>query len=165
MAVRINRREREPKPDISPITSEFKDVTHPKHYTSHPSRVEAITICRHLQFNVGNAFKYVFRRGIKEADGLTRLQSIAKDLDKALWYLRDEKISVVSKAPDYPSPRPIHPEASFSILKIISAEPDPLAKQVYQRFLGLWVGTKPHQYLDALTDLERTIRELKIAAK
>jgi hypothetical protein len=33
------------------------NVNHPKHYTAHPSGVEAVTICEHFSFNVGNAIK------------------------------------------------------------------------------------------------------------
>ena len=31
------------------------NVNHPKHYNSHPSGVEAIVICEHMPFNIGNA--------------------------------------------------------------------------------------------------------------
>lgn len=57
-------------------------VNNPKHYTSHPSAVECIEITRHLSFNRGNAFKYLFRRNDKG--------SPMQDLQKALWYIRDE---------------------------------------------------------------------------
>ncbi len=57
-------------------------VNHPRHYTSHPSGVEAIDIVEPLTFNVGNAIKYVFRAGLKG--------DVAEDLRKALWYLRRE---------------------------------------------------------------------------
>lgn len=60
------------------------DVEHPSHYNSHPSGVEAIEVARHLSFNVGNVFKYVFRgwNGLKD-DAIT-------DLSKAEWYILDE---------------------------------------------------------------------------
>ena len=60
------------------------------HYNNHPSGVEAIEVCRCLNFNVGNAFKYVFRRDEKPEPGLTLRDSTLKNLDKALWYLKDE---------------------------------------------------------------------------
>ena len=57
-------------------------INHPKHYTSHPSGVEAITICEHMNFNVGNAMKYLFRAGLKDAT--------LDDLKKARWYVTRE---------------------------------------------------------------------------
>lgn len=59
-------------------------VHHPPHYTSHPSGVECIEITRHMNFNLGNVVKYVWRSGLK--DGVVPIQ----DLEKAAWYLNDE---------------------------------------------------------------------------
>lgn len=56
-------------------------VNHPKHYTQHPSGVECITISRHMNFNLGNVLKYIWRADHK--NGL-------EDLRKAAWYLSDE---------------------------------------------------------------------------
>ncbi len=67
-------------------------VNHPPHYTSHPSGVEAIEICRHMSFNVGNVIKYLWRAGLKEAGTLetvTRRKHL-EDLRKAQFYLNDE---------------------------------------------------------------------------
>ena len=60
------------------------NVNHPKHYTSHPSGVECITITRHMNFNCGNAVKYVWRAGLKDPE------NPIEDLKKAIWYLQDE---------------------------------------------------------------------------
>jgi hypothetical protein len=57
-------------------------VNHPKHYTSHPSGVECITVTRHMNFNRGNAVKYIWRAGEKADE--------VEDLLKAAWYLADE---------------------------------------------------------------------------
>lgn len=57
-------------------------VHHPKHYTGHPSGVECIAITRHMNFNLGNVIKYVWRADLK-SDAL-------EDLEKAAWYLADE---------------------------------------------------------------------------
>lgn len=59
-------------------------VNHPKHYTSHPSGVEVITITRHMNFNIGNVFKYLMRAGIKDPS------KNIEDHEKAAWYLNDE---------------------------------------------------------------------------
>ncbi len=57
-------------------------VNHPAHYTAHPSGVEAIQVTRHMNFNLGNAMKYIWRAGLKE--------SAIQDLEKAVFYLNDE---------------------------------------------------------------------------
>lgn len=72
-------------------------VDHPSHY-QHPSGVEAIDICEHLGFNLGNAYKYLARAG-KKGDR-------AEDLRKAAWYLRrqaDREDFVDHLPPDLPS--------------------------------------------------------------
>jgi len=57
-------------------------VNHPSHYTSHPSGIEAIQVTRHMNFNIGNAMKYLWRAGLKD----DRIQ----DLQKARFYISDE---------------------------------------------------------------------------
>ena len=57
-------------------------VNHPVHYTSHPSGVEAIDITRHMNFNLGNAVKYVWRADLKG--------NSLQDLQKARFYIDDE---------------------------------------------------------------------------
>lgn len=57
-------------------------VNHPKHYNSHPSGVEAIDVCEHYNFNIGNTIKYLWRAGLK-GDAI-------EDLEKARWYLDRE---------------------------------------------------------------------------
>lgn len=59
-------------------------VNHPTHYTSHPSGIEAIEVTRHMNFNIGNAMKYLWRAGIKNED------AHIQDLEKALFYVKDE---------------------------------------------------------------------------
>jgi hypothetical protein len=58
------------------------NVNHPKHYTSHPSGVECITIAEHMNFNRGNALKYLWRAGEKG--------DVLEDLRKARWYIERE---------------------------------------------------------------------------
>ena len=57
-------------------------VNHPKHYTSHPSGVECITVTEHMGFNLGNAVKYIWRADLKA--------SAVEDLQKARWYIDRE---------------------------------------------------------------------------
>lgn len=64
------------------ITAPHDPVNHPKHYNAHPSGVECITITRHMNFNIGNAIKYLWRA---EEKG-----NAIQDLEKAVWYINDE---------------------------------------------------------------------------
>lgn len=59
-------------------------VNHPAHYTSHPSGIEAIQITQHMGFCLGNAMKYLWRAGKKDA------ASEITDLRKAIWYIERE---------------------------------------------------------------------------
>lgn len=65
-------------------------VNHPPHYTSDPSGVECIDITRHRNFNIGNAIKYLWRAGLKDAKGSNGLGKQIEDLEKAVWYIEDE---------------------------------------------------------------------------
>jgi len=60
-----------------------ESVNHPDHYQD-KSGIECIEIARHRTFNIGNAFKYLWRAGIKNQD--TQIE----DLKKAIWYIEDE---------------------------------------------------------------------------
>ena len=66
-------------------------VNHPKHYNTNPSGIECIEVVRHMNFNKGNAIKYVWRAGDKGNE--------IEDLQKAIWYLNDEieRLKNVSK--------------------------------------------------------------------
>lgn len=57
-------------------------INHPSHYTQHASGVECITVTRHMNFNLGNAMKYIWRFDKKD--------STVDDLKKARWYIDDE---------------------------------------------------------------------------
>jgi hypothetical protein len=66
------------------VFGEHDPVNHPSHYTSHPSGVECIVVTRHMNFNLGNVVKYLWRAGMKEE------APTIQDLEKAAWYLNDE---------------------------------------------------------------------------
>lgn len=66
------------------------DVKHPKHYTSHPSGVECISIVQHHNFNTGNAMKYLWRAGLKVPAGQSEKLAAIKDLSKAKEYIELE---------------------------------------------------------------------------
>ena len=81
---------------VTPVMGEVKEeagevdmVNHPPHYTGHPSGVECIQITEHMNFNLGNAFKYIWRADLKHDNALV-------DLEKAKFYL-DREIQRRSK--------------------------------------------------------------------
>ena len=59
-------------------------VNNPAHYTNHPSGIECIQVTEHMNFNRGNAVKYIWRCGDKGEP--------VEDLRKAIWYLERELV-------------------------------------------------------------------------
>jgi len=57
-------------------------VKNPRHYNSHPSGIECRVIARHMNFNLGNVFKYIWRADLKDG--------ALQDLKTARDYLDDE---------------------------------------------------------------------------
>lgn len=58
------------------------DPINPAHYRKHPSGIECIEVTRHLNFNIGNAIKYLWRY-LDKGDPV-------ENLKKAQWYIDDE---------------------------------------------------------------------------
>jgi hypothetical protein len=58
-------------------------VNHPSHYNQYKG-IEIIQLVRQMNFNRGNAVKYVARAKFKDPE------KEVEDLKKAIWYLRDE---------------------------------------------------------------------------
>ena len=80
--------------DLNDIISE---VSHPVHYTWIKDLCglnEVNDITRHMNFNLGNAIKYILRSGKKPiidkdlSDDFNK--AAIQDLRKAIWYLNDE---------------------------------------------------------------------------
>lgn len=71
-------------------------INHPKHYTSHPSGIEAIQITEHYDFCIGNAIKYLWRSGLKQDADKSNSDKEIEDLQKAVWYI-NRKISNLKK--------------------------------------------------------------------
>ena len=75
---------------MSPSTSSTPKVPadniNPAHYRSHPSGIECIDVTRWMNFNLGNAVKYIWRCTLKHGT----LAGQREDLKKAVWYLIDE---------------------------------------------------------------------------
>lgn len=74
--------------EISTILAEKNtkknNVNHPEHYQvfKDKSGIEPIDIARHLDFDLGNAIKYILRAGNKG--------NAVEDLNKAIWYIKDK---------------------------------------------------------------------------
>lgn len=67
-------------------------VNHPSHYTWLKDKcgIEVIDITRHMDFNLGNAIKYILRAGHKSEEGYTDNLKEIEDLKKAIWYINDK---------------------------------------------------------------------------
>ena len=70
---------------------DIEQVEHPSHYAwlKEACGVEPIDICRHFDFSVGNALKYLMRKGKVDGDK-TEVEKRVEDLRKAVFYLNDE---------------------------------------------------------------------------
>ena len=73
-------------------------VHHPSHYTwlKELCGIEVIDITRHLDFDLGNAVKYILRAGHKSEEGYSDIDKTVEDLQKAIFYLND-KIELIKK--------------------------------------------------------------------
>lgn len=71
---------------------QYDSVNAPSHYTwlKELCGIEPLDICRHLDFNRGNALKYLLRAGRKKEQGMSDVQKEIQDLQKAIFYLKDE---------------------------------------------------------------------------
>ena len=59
------------------------EVNHPVHYTAYVG-IEVIQLTEQMNFNRGNAVKYIARAGLKS------FATEVQDLKKALWYIQRE---------------------------------------------------------------------------
>lgn len=67
-------------------------VNHPPHYTwlKELCDIEVIDITRHMDFDLGNAIKYILRQGHKSEQGMSDKEKAIEDLKKAVFYLNDK---------------------------------------------------------------------------
>ncbi len=73
------------------VNKKTEQVSHPSHYAwlNDLCGVEPLDICRHLDFNTGNAIKYLLRKD--KVDGnKTKTEKRIEDLRKAAFYIQDE---------------------------------------------------------------------------
>lgn len=78
--------------------SNDNNVNHPPHYTwlKELCGIEVIDITRHMDFDLGNAIKYILRQGHKSEEGMSDKEKAIEDLKKAAWYL-DDKIKMMER--------------------------------------------------------------------
>ena len=76
------------------FTETDDQINHPSHYTWIKDKVgiEVIDITRHLDFDLGNAIKYILRAGKKPINKSNLNLNVAaiQDLKKAIWYINDK---------------------------------------------------------------------------
>jgi len=68
------------------MNKQIDPINHPVHYNSGKAicecgrKIECIDVTRHMDFNLGNSVKYIWRSEYKNG---------AEDIKKAIWYLND----------------------------------------------------------------------------
>lgn len=74
-----------------PVTPVTEKVSHPSHYLwlKEKCGIEPVDIVRHLDFDTGNAVKYLLRHGRKSEQGMSGKEKAIEDLKKAVWYIKD----------------------------------------------------------------------------
>lgn len=89
--------------DFNDLTVVKKEkVSHPSHYTwlKDLCGIEVIDITRHLDFDTGNAIKYLLRCGYKSEEGYSNTEKAIEDLRKAIFYINDKIQMLESKKHD-----------------------------------------------------------------
>jgi hypothetical protein len=79
-----------------------EEVNHPPHYFNEAfvcskcgSHIECIDVVEKLNFNLGNAIKYLWRLGSKGG-----VEGMIRDLQKAAWYCRREATRIAKVLKD-----------------------------------------------------------------
>lgn len=69
---------------------DYDPVNYPKHYNR--GKISVIDFChdQDLNFDRGNAVKYICRAGDKSEPGMTQEEKAVQDLEKAIFYLKHE---------------------------------------------------------------------------
>lgn len=137
-------------------------VNHPKHYTGHASGVECIELSEKLSFNLGNAFKYVFRRDDKE--------NTYQDLSKAEWYLKREigRLTVLMETMPASVELLIHPAITMAdyakVNRIIAAETNENSADYYSHLFNQAILTDEHDLVSlhyAHDSLKRLMEDVR----
>jgi hypothetical protein len=113
--------------DKHPKEIEVDPVNHPSHYTQYKG-LEIIDLVEQMNYNRGNAVKYIARAGFKNPD--TEIQ----DLEKAAWYINREIERIRKGKDELPTTLPIdrfldHHEERGGYYIDLFDEPTDLEKQ------------------------------------
>lgn len=129
-------------------------VNHPKHYTSHPSGIECIQITRWMSANCANAFKYLWRAGLKGA--------ALQDLQKARWYLQD----AIDHGTEQPGPVARAALMALDWKSILIAFPSPTIRVLHNiRNADVGGAVLREEHLrEALNELDGVIAETQATA-
>lgn len=127
------------------------EVNHPKHYTTHESGIEAITITRYLMGDLSNAWKYAMRYEDKGTPG--------KDLSKCCWYLRDWYNTFLDVNNVDTAQTTIDPiNVVGKMRQVIDAEPEAHVKEIMRQILRITLDgglVDPAGFRKAVDDLEK----------
>lgn len=127
-------------------------VDHPKHYNVDPSGIECIEIARHLNFNVGSAFKYVFRAGEKQLSFTEYNTAALHDIEKALWYISDEIKMQGNLLPIIPG------SISKKLLTLVASREGLEASFLQEIFMAVNTSSRS-VYLDYLREAVKVLKE------
>jgi hypothetical protein len=118
------------------------NVNHPKHYTSGFSfkQPECIDFTRHMSFCRGNAFKYVWRCGLKGDK-----DKAIEDLKKAKWYLTHNRYTT----------DPTNFESLDAVFFLLQEEETHKYKALKNIVTG-WFGT-------AIREIDEMIKEIEVS--
>jgi hypothetical protein len=77
---------------MNKVENKDSRVNHPPYYTwlKELCGIEVIDITRHMDFDLGNATKYILRNGRKSEEGISDRDKAIEDLKKAIWYINDK---------------------------------------------------------------------------
>ena len=129
-------------------------VNHPPHYTSHPSGVECAEITDWLNFNLGSAFKYIWRAGLK--------WDTLEDLKKIEWYLLREIKHRKTVALNWGAVDVIMPDTVVrKFRKVLKHEAGPKAQAMLAMFNAAQRQDQAQQLEVAGEWVEHMIREIE----
>ena len=153
------------------VEHENTAVNHPEHYNKSDSGVETIKIARYLDFDCGNALKYLMRFRYK--------QKPREDLEKAIWYLKDKyynnALRVSVDRLNYKIKVPFNEEVYQFIRAVVSSEMNIYVRNAiiliaeYATF-GAPVFVEPYaviceleDHIDDVLNEERRVKQVKQA--
>lgn len=125
-------------------------INAPPHYTQHASGVECIEISEHIGFNVGNAYKYLFRRNAKG--------NPEQDVKKAMYYLHRQLLHQTAHTPPHDK---LAGEIAVKAAKVAAADGTLMGQAAYQIALA---GVSEKHYRDSFLHFAVELLESSVKA-